>query len=83
VVDGKGTLTPEFYLMKHFSHFVKRGARYLRIKGEFSSSTVAFRNPDGETVLIIANPYHEKKTVSFGGSSYALPPRSFNTVTVK
>lgn len=82
VVDGRGRLTPEFYLMKHFSHFVKRGARYLKLKGEYSSSTVAFRNPDGETVLVMANPYYEERTVSFGGSSYTLPPRSFNTVTL-
>ena len=82
VVDGKGTLTPEFYLMKHFSHFVKRGARYLRVKGEFSSSVAAFRNPNGEIVLIAANPYREEKIITFMGSSYALPPRSFNTVTL-
>ncbi len=82
VVDGKGVLTPEFYLMKHFSHFVKRGAKYLKIKGEYSSSTVAFKNPGGEIVLVMANPYEEEQVVSFGGSSYALPPRSINTVVV-
>ena len=82
VVDGKGTLTHEFYLMKHFSHFVKRGAKYLKLKGEYSSSTVAFRNPDGEIVLVMANPYYEERTISFGDKSYALPPRSFNTVTL-
>lgn len=82
VVDGKGVLTPEFYLMKHFSHFVKRGARYLKIKGEYSSSTVAFKNPDGQIVLVVANPYYDEKIVTFGSSSYALPPRSVNTVIV-
>ena len=82
VVDGKAALTPEFYLMKHFSHFVKRGARYLKIKGEHSSSTVAFKNPDGEIVLIMANPYRKERTVTFRGTSYTLPPRSFNTVTL-
>ncbi len=82
VIDGKGVLTPEFYLMKHFSHFVKRGAKYLKMKGEYSSSTVAFKNPNGEIVLVMANPYYEEQVVSFGGSSYALPPRSINTVVV-
>lgn len=80
VKDGKATLTPEFYLMKHFSHFVKRGAKVLKLRGEFSSSAVAFCNPDGKRVLVVANPYREEKIVSFGGISYVLPPRSFNTV---
>ena len=80
VVDGKGRFTPEFYLMKHFSHFVKRGARYLKLKGELSSSSVAFKNPDGTVVLVVANPYDEEITVSFCGSSYTLPPRSINTI---
>lgn len=81
VVDGKGTLTPEFYLMKHFSHFVKRGARYLKLKGECSSSSVAFKNPDGSVVLVVANPYTDEMVITFGGKSYALPPRSINTIT--
>ena len=80
VVDGKGTLTPEFYLMKHFSHFVKRGARYLKLKGEYSSSSVAFKNPDGSIVLVVANPYTDDMTVTFEGKSYVLPPRSINTI---
>ena len=66
--------------MKHFSHFVKRGARYLKLKGEYSSATVAFRNPDGQIVLIAANPYYEEVVIRFMGKSYALPPRSVNTI---
>ena len=80
VVDGKAELTPEFYLMKHFSHFVKRGAKYLKLKGEYSSATAAFKNPDGTVVLVAANPYYEEQVITFGGSSYALPPRSINTI---
>ena len=78
--DGVATLTPEFYLMKHFSHFVKRGARYLKLLGEYSSSTAAFRNPDGTIVLVAANPYTEEITITFECKSYTLPPRSVNTV---
>lgn len=80
VTDGKAEFTPEFYLMKHFSHFVKRGARYLKLKGEYSSATVAFRNPDGQTLLIAANPYYEEVVIRFMGKSYALPSRSINTI---
>ena len=80
VENGKGRLTPEFYLMKHFSHFVKRGAKYLRLRGEYSSSSVAFKNPDGTKILVAANPYYEEIRISFDGTTYALPPRSINTI---
>jgi len=80
VNDGSYKFTPEFYLMKHFSHFVKRGAKYLKIKGEYSSSVAAFKNPDGSVVLVAANPYTEERIITFGGSSYSLPPRSINTI---
>lgn len=82
VVDGKGTYTPEFYLMKHFSHFVKRGAKYVSLKGEYSSSCVAFRNPDGSLVIVTANPYKVERIITVEGVSYTLPPRSINTITV-
>jgi glucosylceramidase len=66
--------------MKHFSHFVKRGARYLKLKGEYSSASVAFKNPDGSKVLVVANPYDKEIIITFENKSYSLPPRSINTV---
>ena len=82
VQDGKAELTPEFYLMKHVSHFVKRGAKFLETKGIFSSNTLAFENPNGERIVVIANPYETEKTVTIEDRSYILPPRSLNTVTL-
>ena len=81
VENGKAEFTPEFYLMKHFSHFVRRGAKYVRTVGEFSSNCVTFRNPDGGCVSIIANPYPFEVTVTLEGRSYLLEPRSVSTVT--
>jgi glucosylceramidase len=83
VVDGKPNYTPEFYLMKHFAHFVKRGARYVKMNGEFSSCCVAFENPNGERVVVIMNPYKTEKSVEIEGKSYALPPESINTITIE
>ena len=37
---------PEFYLVKHFSHFIQPGDR---------RSELAFRNPDGSIVLVLHN----------------------------
>ena len=82
VSDGKYTFTPEFYLMKHFSHFVKRGARYVMTKGEFASSCTAFKNPDGTYVLVCDNPYDFDKVITVEGKNYLLPAHSINTIVV-
>ena len=80
VNDGKVKYNPEFYLMKHFSHFVKPGAKVLEVKGRWSPNTVAFENPDGGKVAVIMNPFNSQKTVSMEDQNYILPPFSFNTI---
>ena len=80
VDNGKMEFTPEFYMMKHFSHFVKRGARYVATKGELSSLCCAFRNPDGQTVVVAYNPYDFEQTLTVEEKSYILPPKSINTI---
>ena len=82
VVDGHARLTPELYMMKHFSHFVKRGARYLDMKGELSSICSAFENPNGERVVIVANQYNDTKLITLEGKSYTLPPKSVSTIVI-
>lgn len=82
VKDGKAVYNPEFYMMKHFSHFVKKGAVLLEVTGEMSSNTTAFRNPDGTIAAVIVNPFEFEKTVTVGGESIVLSPRSFNTVVI-
>lgn len=44
---------PEFYLMKHLSHYVKNGATLLAVSDQ--SNMLAFKNPEGSIVLVIAN----------------------------
>jgi len=83
-VDDNGNITynPEYYVMKHFSHFVKRGARLLRTEGEYNANTTAFINPDGSRVAVIMNGFDFEKTVTVEGKSYTLPPESFNTIVL-
>lgn len=80
VKDGDFTFNPDFYMLKHFAHFVKKGAVLLSVKGEMSSNITAFRNPDGQTVAVILNPFEFEKTVTLQGNNIRLMPRSFNTV---
>lgn len=83
VEDGKFVFNPEFYVMKHFSHFIKRGARLVAVSGDMSSNTTAFKNPDGSIAAVVLNPFEFEKTVTIGGKSYVLSPRSFNTFVVE
>lgn len=81
--DENGVIfNPEFYLIKHFSHFVKRGAVMLATKGEFSTNSAVFRNVDGSVVAVIMNPFEFERTVTIGENNYVLRPRSFNTIVL-
>jgi glucosylceramidase len=54
--DGTYTRNEEYYMIGHFSKFVKRGA--TRIKLESNNTNIfatAFKNPDGEMVVVMHN----------------------------
>ena len=80
---GKMTWQPEYYLMKHLSHFVQPGARVLGVKGRWSSNTIAFRNPDGKIILLVGNSMNRTRTFCYeaGENSFSaeIPPHSFHT----
>jgi glucosylceramidase len=89
--DGTWTTNAEYYTIGHLSRFVKPGA--VRIasssfgnpawNGEVTD--VAFRNPDGSTVLVAHNENDAPRTftVAVGGHSfdYTLPGGSLATFT--
>lgn len=83
VKDGKYTFTPEFYLQKHFAHFIKKGAVMLATTGEMSSNSNVFKNVDGSIYAVIINPFEFNKTVTIEGKNYCLKPRSFNTIKIR
>lgn len=78
---------PEFYVMKHFSHFVKKGAVRLGIKGHWAGNSTAFKNPDGEIVLVVGNGLTRPRSFTFKGEdkklTLELKPLSFNTIIIK
>ena len=87
VVDKeKGTFrySPEYYVLKHASHYVQPGARVLTLGGTYSDA-LGFLNPDGRTVLLLANQSDTPKTVSVEGLPgrprvVTLPAGSINTL---
>lgn len=66
-------LQPEFYLMKHFSHFIKEGAKVVATKGHFTTNTIAFKNTDGSIVLVVLNGMNSDRDLSFvhGNKSFS------------
>jgi len=88
VNDARYTVrrNPEYYVMRHFSHFVRPGAKVLGTTGHFNSMAIAFRNPDGTVVVVAQNALDEERPFAFAdpdaaerGFKVTLAPRSFNT----
>ena len=80
--SGKLVYNPEYYLMKHLSHFIKPGAHLLKI-GDVNA--LSFVNPDGEIIILIENPLNETavKTIRINDKqiNLSLKPISFSTVS--
>ena len=91
VVDSQQqtvTYTPEFYLMKHFSYFVRPGAVRLKLAGS-PKNALGFKNADGSVALVIANigPKAEAETftIQMGDEviTIPVPAHSFATIIDK
>ena len=86
VVDATtrtSVFTPEYYMLKHLSHYVRRGAKRLITEGSHAE-TLAFVNPDNSVVVMMANKDVTQKTVqiSEGKKTYSvtLPASSVATL---
>jgi glucosylceramidase len=77
---------PEFYVMKHFAHFIDPGARRIRLAGPMCGNAVAFENPDRTRISVVNNPMPEARVCTVGDDDRAyratLPPMSFNTFAI-
>ncbi|MBR5432743.1 MAG: beta-glycosidase, partial [Bacteroidales bacterium] len=62
--DSSWRFTPEYYLLKHLSHFVMPGAKLLRTSGPVDEDVLAFLNPDGKVVVLVVNPIEEAISVA-------------------
>lgn len=84
--DRTVTYTPEFWLMKHLSHYVHPGAYKLKTMGN-DETMLAFNNPDGATVVVVANKRDHAREMKIAVDCQVLhvklDPHSFNTFTIK
>ena len=83
---GAAVCNPDFYVMKHFSAPIRRGAVRLGARGSFAGDSLVFRNPDGSVVLELFNPFDRVFTVGveLEGETYHFPlePRSVNSIVL-
>ena len=79
------THNPEFYVMKHYSHFIRPGAARLHTTGPWSANATAF-NSGGKSVVALNNPTPDAHPVTIRHDSRSatveLPAHSFNTVVL-
>lgn len=77
--------TPEYYMLKHVSHYVLPGAKRLETSGAYDD-VLAFVNTDNSVIIIIGNTQSSDKVVRFqvGGKVYSpvLKANSINTFKI-
>ena len=85
----KVTRSGQYHAYAHYSRHVKRGAKVLSTGADGKSidakslSHVAFRNPDGTNVLVVANPGPEKPVCVMAGGNcldFKAPADSVHTL---
>lgn len=80
------TRNPEYYVMKHYSSVVRRGATRLAVSGRYAPQASVFENPDGSRVIVVQNALERAEKFAYtdpqnpeASFSVTLQPRSFNT----
>ncbi|MGO4696778.1 glycoside hydrolase family 30 beta sandwich domain-containing protein [Paenibacillus sp. 2TAB26] len=77
---------PEYYVMKHFAHFTSPDDRRIGLKGPWSGNAIAFEKPDGTRIIVLTNPFNEKRELRLSiGSKHQLlelEPESFHTIVI-
>lgn len=81
----KVILTPQYFQIKHITYYVKPGAYRIESAGNYTNA-IAFRNPDGQNVLVVANTNGSDATVAINLNGQkikpVLPAHSFNTFCI-
>lgn len=80
------TLNPEYHVVKHFSRYIKVGAKRMMLTGPWTGNALGFVNPDNEKIIVISNPFNEAKELRLNANKKTiecrLEPNSFNTFVI-
>lgn len=82
-VSGSVSLNPEYQVMRHFSTYIRPGARRIPLCGTWAGAAVAYERPEGGLVVAAHNPTvtARRLRVTLAGREdvLSLPAKSFNT----
>lgn len=77
--------SPEYYVLKHASHYVQPGATRIQLAGD-ADDALCFVNPDKTAVVLLANKTDDARQVSLTLGSTTLTPtlpaQSVNTLVI-
>lgn len=62
----------DYYMYGHFMKYISRGAERIDSTSSKNMPNVAFRNPDGSVVLVVANPGRKTRKLSIGWKDLGL-----------
>lgn len=88
-VTDSVTYTPLYYLLSHFSKFIRPGARRIEIKAEEMQGIAhtAAKNVDGSIALVVYNSTTEAREISIQldatTHTVQMPPRAVQTITLQ
>lgn len=84
--DKTWTYTPEYYELKHLSHYCLPGAKRLLLSGSTYEDMLGFVNENGTIVLILANQTEEPKEICIRQGekslSISINANSLNTIVL-
>ncbi len=64
---------PSYYIVKHFAHFVEKGAKRIDVKNQSELLVTSYKNPNGQIIVVIANEGASKETtIQVKGITYKL-----------
>ena len=84
--DNSWTYTPDYYTLKHASHYVLPGAKLLPLAHDYADM-LAFVNPDQSIVIIAGNQTEKAITLSLTLGNkptlVTLTAQSLNTLVLR
>ena len=78
--------TPEYYIMKHVSHYVTPGSKKIKTSGTYND-VLCFKSPNNQIIVIVGNQTSQDKVVKIKLNDIVYAPKlkanSINTLVFK
>jgi len=49
------TYQPQYYVLKHFSYYIRPGSRVIKSTGTYAANQISVKNPDGSIAVVAQN----------------------------